>query len=345
MSLENPVVATNDDAVVSKLSAVTKGYYKDEFLKYFTRKPVHREPLINRGYYARVLAWQNLITQFLEAAAAEPVQIVSLGAGFDTTFFTFKHGGRLPATARWFELDLPSVVERKSMIVARHPRLSSLIEPLEAPSATAADAVLGAPRPSLNGAQYRLAAADLCDVSGVERTLRSLGIDFSLRTLLLSECVLVYLPVQCSDAIVSWAAGAFDRAAFATYEQIRPDDAFGRTMLRNLQARGCPLESLTRYGTLASQIERYRQRGWAVADAADMQTIWTTLLDVVDAARVEALEFLDELEEWQLFQQHYCIVVARSASLDVPKLQRATPTAPGAALGIASGVVDTAAST
>lgn len=53
-------------------------------------------------------------------------------------------------------------------------------------------------------------------------------------TLFLSECVLIYMKEEHSAAVVRWAS-TFNSALFVTYEQILPDDAFGRMMLKNLQ--------------------------------------------------------------------------------------------------------------
>ena len=56
-------------------------------------------------------------------------------------------------------------------------------------------------------------------------------------TLFISECVLVYMPGEDSGRVIEWAASIFTGGAvFMTYEQIRPDDAFGRTMMANLEA-------------------------------------------------------------------------------------------------------------
>lgn len=92
-------------------SAATKGYYTDDFIRYFVPKAGHRSPLINRGmkkqltssrlfvsyphlltgYFARVAAIDETLHRFI-AAADGPVQIVSLGAGQDTTFFRLQVG-------------------------------------------------------------------------------------------------------------------------------------------------------------------------------------------------------------------------------------------------------------
>jgi len=62
-----------------------------------------------------------------------------------------------------------------------------------------------------------------------------------LPTLFLCECVLIYLEPAEAEAVLSTAAAlaaeAGAAAAMAIYEQTRPDDAFGATMIRNLEVR------------------------------------------------------------------------------------------------------------
>jgi tRNA wybutosine-synthesizing protein 4 len=57
-------------------------------------------------------------------------------------------------------------------------------------------------------------------------------------TLVLSECVLIYVEPALADGIIAWFAQEVPQSALAVYEQIRPGDAFGQTMLANLKA--CP---------------------------------------------------------------------------------------------------------
>ncbi len=71
-------------------SCVKLGYYKDEYVKHFVRDHIRRPPLINRGYYSRVSGFRKIIKQFLSATTSGFKQIVSLGAGFDTTFWILK---------------------------------------------------------------------------------------------------------------------------------------------------------------------------------------------------------------------------------------------------------------
>lgn len=96
-SNEESVQLTADDALVSKQSAANLGYFNDRFLSCFVKRPSKRSPLINRGYYARVAAIQTLIVKFLEKCWDLDLvpQVVSLGGGFDTTFFRIKDEGLL----------------------------------------------------------------------------------------------------------------------------------------------------------------------------------------------------------------------------------------------------------
>ena len=84
---------------------------------------------------------------------------------------------------------------------------------------------------------YAVVNADLRDLKAFTRKLREVGIVFDAPTMFLSECVLVYLEPEDSGAVISWAGTNFPRAAMLTYEQIKPHDAFGQVMVKNLEVR------------------------------------------------------------------------------------------------------------
>jgi hypothetical protein len=171
------------------------------------------------------------------------------------------------------------------------------------------------------GKSYRLVTADLRDISAVETALLGAGCDFSLPTLLLSECVLIYLEPEESCGIIAWAARAFSRSMFVTYEQIRPHDAFGQMMMRNLEERGYKLRGLNAFPDLNSQIARYTDLGYQACTSIDMNDVYYRLLPRAEVARIERLEIFDELEEWHLMSAHYSITVACN-ELNGPPPQR-----------------------
>jgi hypothetical protein len=129
-------------------------------------------------------------------------------------------------------------------------------------------------------------------------------------TLFLSECVLVYLEPEESCSIIAWAAQSFSSSVFVTYEQVRPHDAFGQIMARNLAERGYNLRGLNAFPDIASQRSRYLELGYTHVTVADMNDVYYNLLDKDAIARAERLELFDEVEEWHLMSAHYCIAVA-----------------------------------
>lgn len=128
-------------------------------------------------------------------------------------------------------------------------------------------------------------------------------------TLVVAECVLVYMTPSESFPLVAALGALLKNAVFAVYEQIKPDDAFGRQMLHNLRERGCPLRGIVATPDLESQKNRFLKGGWSRAVAHDMATIYQCHIDPEERIRAERRQIFDELEEWNLMQEHYCIAL------------------------------------
>lgn len=296
---DDGVRGTNDDAQISKLSCVDLGYFQDDFVRYFVRRPQRRPPLINRGYYSRAAALRGLIQQFMTAAAGNAQrQVVSLGAGFDTTWMHMKAAGKAPE--KYIEVDLREVTSKKASIMRSTEAIARLIEP---------QAVVDLEAGCIASAGYALQPADLRDVGQLQAALAAAGLQPEAPTLVLLECVLVYLDAAEAAAVVAALGRMLPNAVCIVYEQIKPDDAFGQQMLRNLQGRGCPLRGLPATPDLQSQCRRFTDNGWKHADARDMATVYRTHLDPADRLRAERLEIFDEFEEWNMIQEHYCIAL------------------------------------
>ncbi|KAL6498753.1 Leucine carboxyl methyltransferase 1 [Orobanche gracilis] len=124
------VQATNDDASASKLSCVKKGYMKDDYIHLFVKRPVRRSPIINRGYFARYAAFRKLLYEFLDCVKnmdgkSNKKQILSLGAGFDTTFFQLQDEGKAPYL--YVELDFKEVTRKKAALIENSVQLRSKV--------------------------------------------------------------------------------------------------------------------------------------------------------------------------------------------------------------------------
>lgn len=347
------------------------------------------------GYFARFCGIDTILRRFLAVTAASSpsssseagkrkAQIVSLGAGFDSSFFRLTNNGALNTDTLFVEVDFPDVTLRKAALIRRHAALLALIggrskltrEEMEAveaaamansskggdsgflgggggrrgagglssPSSASSSSEAEAPLPPIpegvfiaaegtsgtvvSGPNYRLVTADLRQISSLSAALlgpsssssssetssSSSGdsslLDPSVPTLFLSECVLVYLEPEESCAIIAFAAQSFPRSVFVTYEQIRPHDAFGAIMARNLAERGYTLRGLNAFPDLAAQKKRYRELGFRWSCCWDLNDCYYRLLPTDEVKRTERLELFDEVEEWHLMSAHYCIAVA-----------------------------------
>jgi len=309
---DTAVQSTGDEAAASKLCAAQLGYVHDEFIECFVRKKEKRAPLINRGYYARVAAFDQAVEEFLELTSKSKPQIVSLGAGFDTTFFRLKSQNKHPS--KYFEVDFPMSVNRKAMAIHKHRKLTELANFSEAKSDSG-------PRKDFVGTDYTLISADMRLINNLERKLTDCAIDFSAPTLFLAECVLVYMEPQHSQAILKWCAEKFTGGCFfVNYEQIHPEDPFGQIMLSNMEDRGCSLLGIRAYPNLKSQEERFSQLGWRKVRAWNMNDIYGHYLPKEEIKRVEKIELFDEFEEWRLILSHYCVVMAAIGTAAFPAL-------------------------
>lgn len=298
---DSAIMHTNDEATLGKRAAVRLGYYQDPFVEIFAgphQSAALSSPLMNRGHFARSLAFQTVALRFLGLSAAPDCprrQIVSLGCGFDTLYFRLasQHGPLLDClqSFRYFEVDFPQVVAKKSAAMNRVA--PDLFQPhLE------------------DGARYSLFACDLRNTQELTTLLLQHGFHLDEPTLFLSECVLIYMSPEEGSAIIEWAAKTVPHSVFCTYEQINPNDAFGKTMIRNLESRNIPLHSLMAYPTLQSQMKRYKDAGFSWARARTMINVYEMFLPAEETARANQIERFDEYEEWRLVLSHYMVVVA-----------------------------------
>jgi tRNA wybutosine-synthesizing protein 4 len=331
--------STASDAIGSKFSAISLKYYDDYFLKimfesqlrHFIRKP----PIINRGYYARVKIIEKMLNKFLEITEKIPhVQIISLGSGLDTLSYKILSAGieKHRPGIRYFEIDFENVIRKKAVFTMKTEILSKIIsksfecsEPpklqkiSEDEEANEFDCEASSENKSIEskpnyktsyGYQFEslhLLNADLRHSDAVQSALLDAGVDMSLPTFILTECVLVYIEKKHVLSLMSMLSSQLQNALWISYDMVHPNDAFGRTMLSNLTNAGHKIPGFIEYPNLESQVQRYLESGWEMARSCTMLRGYLDIISEEEKTRLSGLEIFDEFEEWELIMNHYAL--------------------------------------
>lgn len=289
------------------------------------------------GTWARTTAIDLLVDKFITSLAATAGssrrQIISLGAGSDTRFFRLKQkysdirGGDL----LYHEIDFPINTATKIRQL-ESSSFANIAQELCGVNLLFQNADLGSDCTtaiSAGAPGYFIHSRDLRELATSSKVLP--WVETDVPTLLISECCLIYLSPTDADAVLKYFTEMFPSTTplgIVIYEPIRPHDAFGRTMVANLTARGIHLQTLEANATLEMQKQRLKRFGFGapkredrdhsengvIADtdeggvgAIDLDYMWSSWVSDKEKDRVTELEWMDEVEEWVLLMKHYCV--------------------------------------
>ena len=241
----NPILSTADEALNAKLSTIRKGYYKDPFLSHFaSRSSSNKEnrnysysPIIRRGTYGRVCVMDTVISYAIDRVvkkSSQPeLQVIVLGAGKDSAYFrlragllTDSRGGNshvkndcMPISLSWYEVDQPEIIDLKKSRLSHLPDFCMKEN---------------------NNFKHYLIPFDL--QGNIHELLSSIEseecyrFDKSKPTLVLMECVRMYLRFSSSCEILAAISKFVKDSMIAIYDPMLLEDAFGRIMRRNFIA-------------------------------------------------------------------------------------------------------------
>jgi [phosphatase 2A protein]-leucine-carboxy methyltransferase len=298
---------------------------------------------MSRGYFARVRAIRTIVNKFLQKFRDEQCQIINLGAGYDTLYFNLHDSNQLPS--KYVEIDFARIISSKIRLIkskkiladklkkseekdlkASTPQGNSsspneskpslfampLVPPLLAPPLHAQ------PSTEMHTPNYDLISVDIRCVSELDKKLKECHIDFNSPTLVISECVLVYMSTEHSNNLLKYLSKTFKKCCFLNYEQVNLADRFGEIMLSNMEARSCKLLGVEACDSIESQINRFNSNNLNICQLITLTDYYNNKMNKNERRRIESLEFLDEGELLMQLLDHYCVCVA-SNSLDLFK--------------------------
>lgn len=262
------------------------------------------------GTCVRSTAIDELVRRFLSAGPKTKRQIISLGAGSDTRYFRLQtSSSSWPQEFIYHELDFPEITASKIKIILKGAVFGDLLPgPLDISNGGAG---LHSPAYHIHPIDLRSLASSGSELAENTEPIALASVDVSLPTLLISECCLVYLDPTAADAVIGYFNRLFSAETplgLILYEPINPFDSFGEVMVSNLAARGIVLQTLQKYHSLSLQTARLRGYKFSNAQGADINTLWEHWISGEEKERIAQLEMVDEVEEWRLLAQHYCIV-------------------------------------
>lgn len=324
----------NEIALMAKTSMIHKKYITNDpftslmYGRVVSKQFVYKQPIINRGTYTRYqcieIIANKLLTMNYRDYDSNNFQILQLGIGFDTSGIKMINQFKLNAP-RIFEVDLPSVISSKLAIILSTPELMDALAPSPV---VPREPIQGVPNePSslpLKSDEYRVNGFDNCAKIGklsligcdlknsddIIKALCAMGFEMDKPTLVITECVLVYLHDIDTVHLIQKLSSHLKYGVWLSYDMLNPNDSFGKVMYRNITHAGFQLPGFISFPTLESQRDRFTANGFDIANSCSMLQAYNNIISKEEKQRVSRLELLDEIEEWELLMNHYSLSIA-----------------------------------
>jgi O-methyltransferase involved in polyketide biosynthesis len=222
-----------------------------------------------------------------------------------------------------FEVDHADTIAQKASYLASEEGLT--VEPLApSPGFTSSSSSSSSQGYSVgiadvpDSCSLRMAGCDLMHPESVAAALLEAGLDPQMPTLVLTECVMVYMDkASCRNLCRTVMQGLLrGSAVWVSYDMVNVGDRYGQVMLRNLTQAGYKVPGFVDNPERGDHIELFET---AAGAGESVSVSCRTMLecykdeDMVSnekKARVARLEIFDEIEEWEMIMSHYCITRA-----------------------------------
>ncbi|KUJ23104.1 LCM-domain-containing protein [Mollisia scopiformis] len=302
---DDSIMGTNNSSIVSKRSVERLYYPNEQFFRHFVKKFQRRSPLINRGYWLRMKAIDQVVRQFLELDTEKPKVVINLGCGYDPLPWQCltRYKSHCQRT-KFVDIDYRDLMLKKRNVVENAEDLKSLLTNVKV---SEGDVLL-------QSDQYLQIGCDLRDLESLNRVLPSvIDLERSL-VLFTAEVSITYMNVEAADALIFWAS-KLPQARFCLLEQLLPDGKdhpFSQTMMAHFNKLGTPLRAVEKYPTTSAQKSRFHSLGWPNVAVCNLWRLWSLpdFVSSTDREHLNGVEPFDEWEEFSLFGCHYFLLVA-----------------------------------
>ncbi|AAS52098.2 ADR178Wp [Eremothecium gossypii ATCC 10895] len=322
--MDRTVQQTDYDALSCRMAAITRGYlpsqkqieqcgyegYTEVHVEYcnvlrrLSRRLYSRVqkacttllPVMNYGSFVRTVSVDVELHKYV-AGFGGRAQVVNLGCGSDLRMCMLLE--RYPEL-HYVDVDFAETVKMKREVLMQSAELCRRIG-ASSTSPQEQDCVLHGPR-------YRLLAGDLRDTGALLELLQK-HTDADLPTVVITECVLCYLPREAAQALIREVCGFYKSGSWISYDPIgggQREDRFGSIMQSNLREfRQLELPTLMEFNSK----EKYSARFPAPSNIQTMWEYYMTDISEDEKRKLKTLQFLDEVEELEILLSHYVILV------------------------------------
>lgn len=268
-------------------------------------------PILNLGTWSRFYAVKSTLDKILDNFGENDpnlkVNIISLGAGYDTMYFLLKQKF---TNLKYIEVDYKQVTTKKIALIQKSNMLKSII--------TNSDQNMqvdeGDDRNFRIEANSNFYSEDYCildcDITDSDKFLEKLnqlpGFDKSALTIIIAECLLVYIKKETTYLILENLQKNFENIIVLEYDLIGANDSFGKEMILNLHDRGIKLFGYQDIPDSKAQRKRLEEIGLVQCEVISMLDYYDKQISPMEKNRTKHLELFDEFEEFNLLQSHSC---------------------------------------
>ena len=201
------------------------------------------------------------------------------------------------------ELDYSEIVKHKINYISKSEKVKQVIKE---------NMHISEDKKFLTSENYKLLVCDLSNKKELENAIEKSNFNKSNLTIVVAECLLCYLESNDIITLLKFFNDKFENIVLVYYDLIHFDDVFGKVMISNLKnVRGIILPSFQETKSENDQVERMKKSGFNFYNKCiDMLDYYMNIIDKKELKRINSLEFVDEVEEFNLLMKHSCLGVS-----------------------------------